>query len=251
MSDIKLSIITATYNAAQHLPRLIDSLLAQTDQDFEWVVVDGASTDGTLQLLEAVRPKFKKLIVDSRPDFGIYDALNRAVKIVSGDYYLVAGADDCFYPTAVYEFKKACAVSGVEFVSAAVRVNGKVVKYRTPRWVWLFGPSALVSSHAVGLAIGSKLHDKYGIYDVSYKIYADSAFMLKCIKAGCKVINADFVSGEFCSNGASNSNKFVSFIEQFRAQISNGGSLIIQSILCLLRVLKWRKEIRSWAMRNG
>ncbi|MEN9258541.1 MAG: glycosyltransferase [Gloeomargarita sp. SRBZ-1_bins_9] len=96
-----LSVVTATYNAAHDLPRLIASLAAQTDQDFEWVVADGVSTDGTLELLEQARQKLQRVVVDSRPDFGIYDALNRAVKLASGEYYLVVGADDMLFPEAI------------------------------------------------------------------------------------------------------------------------------------------------------
>lgn len=246
MSDVKLSIITATYNAAEHLPRLIESLLAQTDQDFEWVVADGASTDGTLELLEQVRPKFKRLIVDSRPDFGIYDALNRAVKLASGDYYVVLGADDIFYKNAIDQFKSGCAENPADFVSAAVKISGGIRRYRSPRWVWLFGPNAVISSHAVGTAIKRGIHDKFGFYDLSYRIYADSAFMLKCFSSGCRVANVPFLAGEFCAEGVSNNNKLISFTEQFRAQITIGASALLQGILLVLRIVKWRKEIQLW-----
>jgi len=89
-----ISIITATYNAAAVLPRLVESLIAQTDQDFEWVVADGASTDGTLEILEQAKTRLKNVVVDSRPDFGIYDAMNRAIKLSKSSYYLIVGADN-------------------------------------------------------------------------------------------------------------------------------------------------------------
>lgn len=178
MASIKLSIITATYNAALHLPRLIESLIAQTDQEFEWVVADGASTDGTLELLESARRRLRKVVVDSRADFGIYDALNRAVKIANGDYYVAIGADDYFFPDAIANFKDECITTNADFVSAMVQINGKDIKYRKPRWMWLHGPSAIISGHAVGTAIKRSLHRKFGFYDLSYRVYADGAFML-------------------------------------------------------------------------
>lgn len=243
MSDFKLSIITATYNAAEHLPRLIDSLLAQTDQDFEWVVADGGSTDGTLELLEQARPKFKRLIVDSRPDFGIYDALNRAIKLASGDYYVVLGADDFFFPNAVTDYKKHCQKQCYDLVSAQILVNGKKIKHRRPRWLWLYGPSAVISGHAVGLAIRRSLHEKLGYYDRNYRIYGDSGFLLGCLYSGASVLNVGFVAGEFSTAGVSNAKHLASFVEQFVAQVSCGRSIVIQNFLMLLRILRWRRQI--------
>src|SRR5699024_1576503 len=92
----KLSIITATFNAVEYLPTLIESLRKQQDKDFEWVVADGASTDGTLELLESIDDL--NIQITSREDFGIYDALNRGIKACSGEFYLVMGADDVLYP---------------------------------------------------------------------------------------------------------------------------------------------------------
>ncbi|OYV85676.1 MAG: hypothetical protein B7Z63_05145 [Ignavibacteriae bacterium 37-53-5] len=85
-----ISVVTATWNAAQHLPGLITSLQGQTDKEFEWVVADGASDDGTLELLRSVTGL--NIVISSQQDFGIYDALNRAIRIASGDYYIVCGA---------------------------------------------------------------------------------------------------------------------------------------------------------------
>ncbi|WP_142804410.1 glycosyltransferase [Tepidiphilus sp. J10] len=243
MSDIKISIITATYNAAAHLPRLIESLLAQTDQDFEWVVADGGSADGTLDLLEQVKSKFKRLIVDSRPDFGIYDALNRAIKLAEGDYYVVLGADDFFFPNAVADYKKHCQTRRHDLVSAQINVNGKIIKHRRPRWLWLYGPPAVISGHAVGLAIRCSLHEKLGYYDRNYKIYGDGSFLLKCLYSGASVLNAEFVAGEFSTAGVSNAKHLASFVEQFVAQVSCGRSIVIQNVLMLLRILRWRRQI--------
>src|SRR5574343_103309 len=84
-----ISIITVTFNAAAHLPTLIDSLRNQSDRGFEWIVVDGASTDKTVDLLEASGIVTTWI---SEPDFGIYDALNKAIRLSTGEYYLVLGA---------------------------------------------------------------------------------------------------------------------------------------------------------------
>ena len=84
-----ISVITVTFNAAALLPGLMDSLRTQTDRDFEWVVVDGASTDGTVALLNSSGDILSHWI--SEPDFGIYDAMNKALQMARGEYYLVMG----------------------------------------------------------------------------------------------------------------------------------------------------------------
>lgn len=87
-----ITVITATYNAANYLPRLVASLSAQTFNNFEWVVADGGSTDGTLEILNQVNDL--NIVVDSRSDNGIYDAFNRGVSLASGEFVIFIGSDD-------------------------------------------------------------------------------------------------------------------------------------------------------------
>lgn len=89
-----LTIITATYNAAATLPRLLESLAAQTCQDFELVIQDGASSDDTVAVAESYRHRLPSLSLVSEPDAGIYDAWNKALPRVRGEWVLFLGADD-------------------------------------------------------------------------------------------------------------------------------------------------------------
>lgn len=98
-----ISIVTATFNAAALLPGLIESLSAQTDRNFEWIVIDGKSTDTTRQIIESAGSIVSTWI--SEPDFGIYDALNKAIRIASSEYYLVLGADDRLLPDAIAHYR--------------------------------------------------------------------------------------------------------------------------------------------------
>ncbi len=87
-----LSIITITYNAEQFLERTIQSILAQTDQNFEYIIIDGKSTDGTLQIAEKYKNRVNKLI--SEPDKGLYDAMNKGLKNAKGDFIWFMNAGD-------------------------------------------------------------------------------------------------------------------------------------------------------------
>ena len=88
------TIITATYNAASTLPQLLESLASQTCKDFELVVQDGASKDNTAAIIEQYRGKIPNISFVSEPDTGIYDAWNKALKRIQGQWVIFLGADD-------------------------------------------------------------------------------------------------------------------------------------------------------------
>lgn len=248
MTDMKptLSIVTATCNAAQHIPRLIASLEAQTDQDFEWVVADGGSTDGTLDILHSAANRLKNVKIDSRPDFGIYDALNRAVKMCNGDYYLVAGADDVFFSQAIADYRAAIAASGADLVTASIESGGCVRGPRKRQWPWLYGPFAFVSGHAIGVALRCKLHESYGYYSRHFPIAADQLFLLKVIRGGASVSIQKFVAGRFESAlGTSGRDVLGNLLEGYRVQVAMGNSLMLQSLLVALRIIKNWHRIRE------
>lgn len=247
---VTLSIVTATYNAASTLPRLVRSLQAQTDPDFEWVVADGVSDDGTLSTLESAA-KTLHLTVDSRPDFGIYDALNRAVKMANGTYYIVVGADDEFNPCAVEQFKIACAKSGADFVTALVEWDGLVHGIRKRRWEWLNRQFAHVSSHAVGLAIRKQLHVRFGWYSRKLPIAADQLFILHAIHGGATVHEAHFCAGNFGRDGTSALDPTGVLGESFRAQVMVGHNLLVQWALLGYRLAKLRLRSRRHKRRDN
>ena len=236
-TGVTLSVVTATYNAASVLPGLIKSLQAQTDPDFEWVVADGGSTDGTLELL-AEAAKTMRVRVDSRPDFGIYDALNRAVKLAEGDYYLVIGADDELFFDAIRKYKVACAESRADLITAKVEIDKKITSIRKYRWEWLYGQFAYVSIHAVGLVIRRNLHYTIGYYTRKLPIAADELFILEAVHSGAIVYERDFVAGRFSKGGLSGTDSLGSLIESYRARVIAGQNLIGQTFLLALRIIK-------------
>lgn len=240
---IKFSVITATYNAAEVLPRLISSLQTQTDQDFEWVVADGASTDETLVLLEKAKETLN-IRMDSRPDFGIYDALNRAVKMAHGDYYLVLGADDEIFPETIKKYKNICSAMRPGMVTARVEVDGRSYGIRSRPWEWLYGQFAHVSAHAVGLVIRRDLHDRFGWYSRKFPIAADQLFILKAIHGEVSVCTGDFVAGRFSTQGTSGVDILGALVEGFRVQVMVGHNICLQLALLVLRVLKNIKTIK-------
>jgi glycosyltransferase involved in cell wall biosynthesis len=240
---VTISIVTATYNCAAELRNLVESLRAQSDRNFEWVVADGGSTDGTLEFLRSI-PDIRPAIT-SQPDFGIYDALNRAIRLASGGYYIVAGADDRLATDAIANFRRAIEQHRADMVIATVmhgRHHFKIKKGPS----WLVGEKAYIAHHSLGTAFRKDLHEKFGLYSRKFPIAADSLFVLRACKGGATRHVSDFVAGLVGCDGVSEADWAGSATEIFRVQLIVGCALIPQVLLLLLRILKGSSAGMRW-----
>lgn len=101
---MKFSIITITYNAEKVLHRTLDSVRSQTYRDMEHLIVDGASTDKTVAMADAYRQRASyDVVVRSEPDRGIYDAMNKGLRLATGDYVVFMNAGDTFHDERTLE----------------------------------------------------------------------------------------------------------------------------------------------------
>ena len=101
---MKFSIITITYNAEKVLQRTLDSVRSQTYRDMEHLIIDGASTDKTVAMAEAYRQRASyDVIIQSEPDKGIYDAMNKGLRLATGDYVVFMNAGDTFHDERTLE----------------------------------------------------------------------------------------------------------------------------------------------------
>lgn len=101
---MKVSIITATWNRGDTIRDTIESILSQTYQDWEHIIVDGASKDNTLEVIKEYENRYKgRLRLISEPDKGIYDAMNKGIAMATGDVVGLLNSDDYLYSDDVFE----------------------------------------------------------------------------------------------------------------------------------------------------
>lgn len=234
-----ISIITATINVERTLPRLVASLRRQTSKDFEWIVVDGGSTDSSLDLLAECDGINMCWI--SEADFGVYHAINKGLMLANSEFYLVVGADDCLEPEAIERYILATSAQAVDIVAAPVLVDGAVVRPRTgPAWLRSAPPG--IAAHSVGCLIRRSLHQEFGLYSRRFPMAADTLFLLSVVKAGRKVVNVEHVAGTFGTNGLTGSDILGALSESMRVHTLVLGNWPLHVALFVLRVIKnaWR-----------
>jgi glycosyltransferase len=205
-----LSIITINRNNAAGLEKTMQSVLSQTRMDYEYVVVDGASTDGSVAVIERLAPAFgDRLKWISEPDKGIYDALNKGIRMATGDAIGFLHSDDVFYSTdSVAHIARALEEEGVQVVYGDLQYcNGeKVVR----RWKSNdFNPCALkygwMPPHPT-VYVRREVYQEVGEYDEWFRISADYDMMLRIFTAGYRSRYLPEVLVSMEVGGASNKN---------------------------------------------
>lgn len=244
-----ISIITAAFNAGEQLQSLIENLRAQTDRNFEWIVIDGASNDSTIDLLKKSGDIVRSWI--SEPDFGIYDALNKAIRMSTSDYYLVLGADDRLLPDAISQFRRHVSLSKSDLVTASISQDGRVTK-RNMGKSWWNGMFAFVSGHSVGTLIRRSLHDRFGYYSRRFPVAADMYFIKTvCMSPDVHVHQADFIAGMHGKAGISSIDKAATFCDCFRVQLETEPGKLLQILIFIVKLI-WRTPalIRSASVQE-
>lgn len=178
------TIVTVTYNAEGVLAPTLKSVLAQTCKDYEYLVVDGASSDGTLSMVH--KSAIAAMRIVSEPDKGLYDAMNKAIDMANGEYLVFLNAGDSFNGCDALQ-RMADAAAGYPDViygqTQLVNENGDVLGPRHLR-----APRRLTAkSFAEGMLVCHQAfvakHSIMGHYDMKYRFSADFDWCIRCLKA--------------------------------------------------------------------
>jgi glycosyltransferase involved in cell wall biosynthesis len=202
---MKISIITATFNSEKTIQSTIDSILAQKHKDIEWIVVDGKSTDKTMEIVNSNVSRFYRggVQIISEKDNGLYDAMNKGIRMASGDVVGILNSDDFYTADDVLEtIDTAFLGSDCDAVYGDVHYVqesdlSRCVRYYSSK---VFSREKMcmgfMPAHP-SFYCKKTIYQKYGLFDTSYKIAADFEQLLRLIyveEIRTKYIEKDFVT---------------------------------------------------------
>lgn len=186
---MKISIITATYNRADTIKDTIESILNQSHQDWEHIIIDGASTDNTLDIIKEYHDRYKgRLKLISEKDNGIYDAMNKGIAHATGEVIGFLNSDDVYYNsetlhhlnTYLTESKSDSAFGGIVITSR--NDLGKVIRIKNGSEYPKNGMSS--GWHPAHPTFYAKrdVYERFGNYDLSFGTAADMELMIRFIE---------------------------------------------------------------------
>lgn len=201
-----VTIITVCWNSVRTIEQTIRSVLEQTYRNIEYLVIDGASTDGTLDILRKYDTEIDYYV--SEPDEGLYFAMNKGLELAQGDYILLLNSDDWYEPVAVEKLASAIEYSGCD-------ITGALARYVNPN-----GTSqvlrAMPFDHSVLLRmplrhetmlIPAALYDKMGPYNTEFTIIADYEYTVRLFESGASYYEIREPLLNFRTEGVSNTAK--------------------------------------------
>lgn len=187
---MQLSIVTINRNNAVGLEKTMQSVAAQPFKEFEYIVIDGASTDGSVEVIKKYEPQFAHLKWVSEPDKGIYNAMNKGIRMASGEYIQILNSGDCLAAPDVTERMQAT----LEKAGNPSIMYGNMIKSFPDGRRTVDKCFAGQDITMLGMFTGTLNHDpayirrdlfeKYGYYDESLKIVSDWKWYLQAIVLG-------------------------------------------------------------------
>ncbi|HRI20775.1 MAG TPA: glycosyltransferase family 2 protein [Panacibacter sp.] len=185
---MKVSIITVVYNNEQFIADAIESVLSQSYADIEYIIIDGASGDNTLKIIEGYKDHVAKVV--SEKDNGLYDAMNKGIKLATGDVIGILNSDDIYYSNKVIEevagifrdHANADAVYGNLVYCEQANIKKVVRRWITKPHYKTFFEDGEIPPHP-GLFVKKKVYDEVGGYNLAFKIAADYEFILRAFRS--------------------------------------------------------------------
>jgi len=179
MKDILVSIITVSYNSEKTIKRTIESVLCQSYNKIEYIIIDGASTDNTLQIIKSYEKKFDgRLKLVSEPDNGIYDAMNKGIGLAKGELIGIINSDDYYESDAVKNMVSSYKGNDpyqilygfLRMIDNGVETQTYMTSHENIKKAMIPHPTCFITK---------KLYTDFGTYDTKYKSCADYEFVLR------------------------------------------------------------------------
>jgi len=241
MKNHSFTIITIVKNDEKNIEKTIKSVIVNKKKNVEYVIIDGKSSDKTLIKIKRYKKYIDKLV--SEEDGGIYDAMNKGIRISTNNIIVFCNSGDFFYKNAInkieYLFKK----KNVDYVFGTVVRNytkQTIVKYKlNPKKI--FFNFDFATAHSTGFFLKRKVYNKIGVYDKKFSCSADYDLYFRMIKKGYKglVTNKKDLIGNVASGGFSSKISFFDhLLEETKIRIKNKQNILIIIIIFFYSMLR-------------
>jgi len=193
----RFSIVTVVYNGEKHLEETIQSIIRQNYTHIEYIIIDGGSTDNTLDIIKKHDHHIAYWV--SEPDHGIYDAMNKGLARATGDYVAFMNADDWYEAGTFKAVATALQQSDCDFLTANIRIHNETLQTEVIRKSTFetFGKNI----HHQTCFIRTALHKQYP-YNTKYRVAADRDLIVRLLIYGATTCHLDRVVANFREGGA-------------------------------------------------
>lgn len=241
MNDRPLvSVVTISRNSERTIRRTIDSVLAQTYHNIEYIIIDGGSTDGTVSIVKEYGQKISTFI--SEQDNGISDAFNKGIRLSKGEYIQLINADDVLAPDKIM-----CSLETFEKYPNAAFVFGDIIKRtNNGKETRIQGDAKYARSiryvmnrvNHPTMLVKKKLYDNFGLFDPQWKTAMDYDWILRIHNAGMIGAYSSAIVVITESGGISDTNRFVAFKECRQISVHHGMHPILAQFYYYARAIK-------------
>jgi len=240
IDSVFISVVTVCFNSKTTIQRTLESVLNQTYQNFEYIIIDGESNDGTLEIISSYNRKFgDRMTIISESDQGIYDAMNKGISMAKGKLIGLVNSDDYYEPDALEKIVKAYRGHELEIIYGMEREFAEDGRLRDI----VFYNHEFLKTQMINhptCFVTKNTYEKIGYYDLQYKSSSDYDFLLKAFISKKVVFTPVYeIISNFSLGGTSSTME--SHLETFKIWKKYG---------CITKkryyLITWRTMLKRW-----
>ena len=233
----KISVITISFNSKKTIEKTIKSVIEQNYPNLEYIIIDGGSTDGTLEIINKYKENISYFV--SEADKGISDAFNKGIKVATGEIIGIINSDDEYLPNALNTVAKNYE-KGIDVYIGSILINDEENKIN-----YTYKPSIKINKYLIKLNIAhpstfvsKSAYENYGLFSLDFKIAMDLDLLRRFYYKGAKFKQVEGVLAKFNVGGVSTTvNMGANYKEREMIILRNGGNKLDILVYRFLRIL--------------